>query len=56
MAARKAAYEAKFRNVWKVGPTGVSYFQFSTNTLDDANHLVAKLFKKTLVADVEIIE
>lgn len=31
MAKRKAEFDAKFRNVWNVGPTGVSYFQFSIN-------------------------
>jgi|APSaa5957512535_1039671.scaffolds.fasta_scaffold37601_2 hypothetical protein len=29
MQERKAAFDKKFRNVWNVGPTGVSYFSFS---------------------------
>jgi len=56
MAKRKSEFEAKFRNVWATGPTGVSYFQFSINNKEDADALVSKLFAKTLIADVEVIE
>ena len=56
MAKRKAEFEAKFRNVWNVGPTGASYFQFSINDKQEAEQIVRKLFSKTLIADVEVIE
>lgn len=55
MAARKSKFDAKFRNVWATGPTGVSYFQFSVNNKKDADDILTKLFQKTLVADVETI-
>ena len=55
MSKRKSEFEAKYRNVWATGPTGVSYFQFSINNKQDAEELVSKLFRKTLIADVEII-
>ena len=55
MSKRKSEFEAKYRNVWATGPTGVSYFQFSVNNKQDAEELVSKLFSKTLIADVEII-
>lgn len=55
MSRRKSEFEAKYRNVWATGPTGVSYFQFSVNNKQDAEELVSKLFGKTLIADVEII-
>ena len=55
MSRRKSEFEAKYRNVWATGPTGVSYFQFSVNNKQDAEELVSKLFAKTLIADVEII-
>jgi len=37
MADRKAAFDKKFRNVWNVGPTGVSYFEFSLPSHESAN-------------------
>lgn len=50
MAARRSAFEKAFRHVWAAGTTGVSMIQMSV-----PNHvpeLTAKLFRKTLVADV----
>jgi len=55
MQERKAAFDKKFRNVWNVGPTGVSYFEFSLPDRQSANNLIMKMFKKTLAADVEVL-
>lgn len=53
MAARRAKFEAKFRNVWATGPTGVSKFHMTVDTKSNADDLIAGLFAKTLIADVE---
>jgi len=53
MAARRAKFEAKFRNVWATGPTGVSKFHMTFDTKSNADDLIAGLFAKTLIADVE---
>jgi uncharacterized protein involved in tolerance to divalent cations len=54
MAERRAKFEQKFRNVWATGPTGVSRFQFTSDTKGAAEDTVGVLLSKTMVADVEI--
>lgn len=54
MAEKRAKFEAKFRNVWNTGPTGVSRFQLTSDTKGGAEDLVGHLFTQTLVADVEV--
>ena len=34
MAERRAKFEAKFRNVWSTGPTGVSLVQFTVESIE----------------------
>jgi hypothetical protein len=53
MAERRSKFEAQFRNVWSTGPTGVSLVQFSTESIEGAEQLITRLFRKTLIADVE---
>lgn len=53
MAARRAHFEQRFRNVWSTGPTGVSFVQLTIDDPNKAEDLIAELFHKTLVADVE---
>lgn len=53
MAERRAKFESKFRNVWSTGPTGVSLVQFTTESVEGAENLITRLFRKTLIADVE---
>jgi uncharacterized protein involved in tolerance to divalent cations len=53
MADRRAKFESQFRNVWSTGPTGVSLVQFSTESIEGAEQLITRLFRKTLIADVE---
>ena len=53
MAERRSKFEKQFRNVWSTGPTGVSMVQVSVDNSASADDLVARMFKDTLVADVE---
>ena len=53
MAERRAKFEKRFRNVWSTGPTGVSLVQFTTESVEGAETLISRLFRKTLIADVE---
>jgi hypothetical protein len=39
--------------VWTAGETGVSMVQLTVDGREDADNLISRLFKKTLVADVE---
>ena len=41
--------------MWNVGPTGVSYFEFSVPDRTSASNVIMKMFKKTLAADVEVM-
>lgn len=50
MAARRSAFEKQFRNVWATGDTGVSLIHLTVPSHSD--ELIAKLYKKTMVADV----
>lgn len=54
MAERRAKFESKFRNVWATGPTGVSRFQFTSDTKGAAEDTVGGILSKTMAADIEI--
>jgi hypothetical protein len=53
MAERRSEFAAKYKNVWATGPTGISLAQFTCETLEGAESLITRLFKNTLIADVE---
>lgn len=54
MTARRAKFEAKFKNVWSVGPTGCSRFRMTTDSYKAGDELIGSLLSDTLIADVEI--
>jgi len=53
MLERRAEFADKYKHVWATGPTGISLAQFTTETLQGAESLISRLFKDTLIADVE---
>lgn len=56
MAERRAKFEAKFKNVWAVGPTGCSRFRMTFDTKLKGDQIIGDLLADTLVADVELTE
>ena len=52
MKARRYAFRDKFAHVFEDGATGVSIVQFSSDDIQQAEHLVNTLFRKNLIADV----
>lgn len=55
MKERRSSFEKEFRNVWATGHTGVSWMQMTVQSRSDGEAIIAKLFQKTLIADVQDI-
>lgn len=55
MKARMTEFEKRFKHVWATGATGVSWMQMTVDSRSDAEQIIAKLFQKTLIADVQDI-
>ena len=53
MLERREEFAAQYKNVWATGPTGISLAYFTTESLAGAESLITRLFKNTLIADVE---
>ena len=52
LQARKAAYEKMFRNVWNVGPAGLSQASFTVDSTATAEAVISALFKDTMISEV----
>jgi len=53
MLEKKKAFEAEFKHVWGSSATGLSIATIDMPDYNSANHLITKLFEKTLIADVQ---
>jgi hypothetical protein len=53
MMLRRKEFEKRFKHVWSTGPVGVSKFYMTAPNQASGEALIAKLFSKTIIADVK---
>lgn len=53
MMKRRQEFEKRFKHVWTTGPAGVSKFYVTAPTQEVGEALIARLFDKTIIADVK---